>query len=564
MSVSTNSKTGRRIAGTGLGNGPVCLTGAGLNLGDLVKVARGGASVELSADAAVRSRVDASSEFVIESARRGEAVYGVTTGFGGMANVVIPTSDLSALQENVLHFMATGAGKPLPREDVRAAMLLRANSHLRGVSGLRFEIIERLEAFLNAGATPQVREFGSIGASGDLVPLTQITGAVCGLFPHFLVNIGDEVLDCATVLSRLDLDPIELGPKEGLAMVNGTSVMTGTAALCVFDTRTLLAAALGAHALYLQALMGTNQSFHPFIHRHKPHPGQTTAARLMLELLDGSRMSRDELDGRHDHRAGGPIQDRYSLRCLAQYMGPILDGLAHLTEQVEAEMNCANDNPLIDVENQRSYHGGNFLGQYVGVAMDQLRYYLGLLAKHLDVQIALLMAPEFSNGLPPSLVGNPERKINMGLKGLQLSGNSIMPVLTFLGAPMVDRFPTHAEQFNQNISSLGFTSANFARQAVSAAQEYMAMALITGVQAVDLRCHAMEGHYDARELLSSTTVPLYEAVREVAGKPPSRKRPYVWNDDEQFLDDHIARLAEDLRSGGRVPAVLEPVMEQLQ
>jgi phenylalanine ammonia-lyase len=244
-------------------------------------------------------------------------------------------------------------------------------------------------------------------------------------------------------------------------------------------------------------------------------------------------------------------------------MGPIVDGLRQIGQHITIEMNSATDNPLIDVQNQTDYHGGNFLGQYIGIGMDHLRYYLGLLAKHIDVQLALLVAPAFNNGLPASLVGNPDRKVNMGLKGLQISGNSIMPLLTFFGNSLVDRFPTHAEQFNQNINSQGFGSANLARQSIDTFQQYMAIALMFGVQAVDLRTHQCFGHYDARETLSPATLPLYEAVREVVGRPPTAHRPYIWNDNEQPLDAHIARVAADIRAGGRIPQAVNEVLETL-
>jgi phenylalanine ammonia-lyase len=543
---------------------PVEIRGEGLTVDDVVAVARRGAPVRITEDPEVRRRIEASLQYVVHAAQVADRIYGVTTGFGGMANVVIPPGDAGALQENIARFMSVGAGRPLRIDDVRATMLLRANSHLRGASGLRFELIRRLTVFLNEGVTPILREFGSIGASGDLAPLAQVMGAVCGLSPHFMVDHRGETVDCLSALHRLGLEPLQPGPKEGLAMINGTSVMTGVAAHCVHDTRTLAAIALTTHALYVQALRGTNQSFHPFIHHHKPHRGQVLAARLMLELIDGSRMIRDELDGRHEDRGDAPIQDRYSLRCLPQYTGPILDGIDLVARQVEVEMNCANDNPLIDGDEARSYHGGNFLGQYVGVAMDQLRYFLGLLVKHLDVQIALLMAPEFNQGLPPSLVGNQARKVNMGLKGLQVSGNSIMPVVGFLGGSLVDRFPTHAEQFNQNVNSLGLGSAVLARQSVDTASQYMGIALMVATQAVDLRTYSTSGRYDAREMLSPATVPLYEAVRAVVGKPPAAERPYVWDDRDQFLSEHIALLAEDIAAGGRVPAAVERVAAELR
>lgn len=407
-----------------------------------------------------------SCDYIANAVESGQPIYGVTSGFGGMANVVISLESAALLQNNLVWYHKTGAGNKLSLEDVRSAMILRVNSHFQGVSSIRSEIIERLITFLNAGVTPHVYEFGSIGASGDLVPLSYITGAVIGLDACYLVDFNGETMDAPTALNRLGLEPLQLLPKEGLAMMNGTSVMTGIAANCVYDATNLLNLSLVAHSFLLQGLNGTNQSFHPFIHEHKPHPGQIWTASQMLDLLAGSRLIRDELDGTHAYRGSQPIQDRYSLRCLAQYMGPIVEGFEEITRQIETEMNSATDNPLIDVENQASYHGGNFLGQYVGIAMDRLRYYIGMLAKHLDVQIALIVAPEFNHGLPASLVGNQERLVNMGLKGLQISGNSIMPLLTFYGNSIADRFPTHAEQFNQDINSQGFASANLARHSL--------------------------------------------------------------------------------------------------
>jgi phenylalanine ammonia-lyase len=196
--------------------------------------------------------------------------------------------------------------------------------------------------------------------------------------------------------------------------------------------------------------------------------------------------------------------------------------------------------------------------------MDRLRYLLGLLAKHIDVQIALLVAPEFNNGLPPSLVGNPARKVNMGLKGLQIAGNSIMPLIAFYGNSIADRFPTHAEQFNQNINSQGFAAANLARQSVQTFQQYMAIALIFGVQAVDLRTQAIAGHYDARECLSTGSLALYEAVKKVVGKPISLDRPYIWNDNEQSLNQHIALIAADIAKEGQIVQAVKETLVSLK
>ena len=542
---------------------PVVISGKDLTIDEIVRVARYGVKVRLTDDEAVLRRVEASHRYIVEAARTGKQIYGVTTGFGGMAHVTISPEDAAELQENLIWFMKTEAGKRLPDTDVRAAMLIRANSHLIGLSGLRMELVRRMITFLNANVTPRVREFGSIGASGDLTPLACITGALIGLDPGFRVDFDGEDIDALTALERLGLAPLKLRPKEGLAMINGTSVMSGIAVHCVYDAQTLLALAMGAHALVIQALRGTNQSFHPFIHNNKPHPGQKWAAHSMLGLLNGSELIREELGGRQKHKEGELIQDRYSLRCLPQFMGPIVEGLLQVQRQVAVEINSATDNPLIDSDSGKDYHGGNFLGQYIGVAMDQLRYYLGLLAKHMDSQIALLTAPEFNNGLAPSLIGNPGRKVNMGLKGLQICANSIMPLITYFGNSLVDRFATHAEQYNQNINSLGLGSANLARQSIDALQQYMAIALMFGVQAVDLRTYLTDGHYDARRVLSPASSKIYTAVRQVVGQGPSPDRPYIRNDNEQLLSDHIKLLADDIASGGIVPASVDGILSDL-
>ncbi len=204
------------------------------------------------------------------------------------------------------------------------------------------------------------------------------------------------------------------------------------------------------------------------------------------------------------------------------------------------------------MENEATYHCGNFLGQYVGEGMDRLRHIVGMAAKHLDVQIALLVTPQFNNGLPPSLVGNPAREVSTGLKAAQIAANSIMPVLTFYGNPLVPHFPTHAEQFNQNVNSLGYGSANLARQSLDVFEQYLALSLLFAVQAVDLRTYAEEGHYDARQTLSPATVSLYEAVREVTGVAISEGKPFIWNDQDQFLDEHIAVILADIRAQGKV------------
>ncbi len=631
------------------GTGSVSLGDHSLTVDDVLRVARNHAQVEIRDQAGLRERLERSRQCITDAVEAEDTVYGVNTGFGGMVEVQIEREDTPELQKNLLWFLKAGAGKPLRKEDVRAAMLLRAKSFLHGASGVRWELVERLQAFLNGHVTPVVREYGSIGASGDLVPLASIAGALIGLDPddsddappqenrNFKVFFGDQEqpVDARVALEQLDLAPISLLPKEGLGLVNGTSMSTAMAATCLYDARFLFAVSLGVHALLVQGLRGMVESFDPFVHQLKPHPGQLWVARQLRRLLDGSRLVSgtrsgegrpaldteaaiiavmrnpealdllaklmDELrsedrkrvtDKAKDHllalsnfvdnfrsssrpneKVVEAIQDRYSIRCLPQFAGPIRDGLLALTRQIEIEMNSANDNPLIDAdaEDDHFFHCGNFLGQYTSVAMDQLRYYISLLAKHLDSQIALVVAPEFNEGLPASLVGNKSRRVNMGLKGLQISGNSITPLLAHLGNSIADRFPSHAEQFNQNINSLSFPSAHLARQSVDLFRQYLSIGLLFGIQAVELRTHMAseaigKATYDPRSgYLSPGTRDLYTAVRSVIGRKQDGRRPYVYNDNQQALDEDIERLAEDLRDAdGEVGSAIRQTRESLE
>ena len=547
-----------------MSNEQVTVSGEGLSIDEVVSVARNRARVAITDDEKVQERVRKSNEFILNAVENNQPIYGVTSGFGAMAYKAISKDQAIELQNNIPWFHKVGTGNLLPQEDVRAAILVRMNSHLQGASGIRMSMVERMGTFLNKGATPQVREFASIGASGDLSPLSYITACLIGLDESWKVDLDGEVLGAQTALKKLGLEREELGPKEGLAMVNGTSVMTGIAANVVHDTRNLLALSFGAHALLFQGLNATNQSFHPFIHEHKPLPGQVASAAAMLDLLTGSQLIADELQGQHDFRGGDePIQDRYSLRCLPQYMGPIIDGLRLIGEQVEVEINSATDNPLVDEANGNTYHGGNFLGQYIGVSMDQLRFHVGMLAKHLDVQIAMAVMPACSNGLSAMLVGNTERTINGGLQSLQLCGNCIMPQLQFYGNSLTTHYPTHAEGFNQNINSQGFGSANLARRSVEIFQQYMAVSLLFGIQAAELRTKIVCGHYDASQAVSPATLPLYTAIYDVIGREFDGDKALIWNDYEQAMDAYIAAITEDIRAGGKIVQAVTGIRNSL-
>jgi phenylalanine ammonia-lyase len=540
----------------------VTVTGHGLSIADIAAVGRGD-RVRLTDDPAVLDRVRRSRQVLQTGLERGQQIYGVTTLFGGMADRYVSREMLADVQRLALWQHKSTTGPRLPAADVRAAMLLRANSLMKGASGIRLEIVERFVTFLNAGATPHVYEHGSIGASGDLIPLSYISGAIVGLDPAFLVDLEGETLDAHAALRRLRLAPLALEAKEGLALSNGTGASTGVAANVIARAIDAVSLALGVHALYAQALLSTDQSFAPFIHAMKPHPGQVWTAERMAALLCGSRVIRSEAAGDRGHRKGKLIQDRYSLRCLPQFLGPVVDGLATAARQIVIEANCANDNPLIDSDSGEIFHTGNFLAQYPAIAMDSVRYLLGLLAKHLDTQIALLMTPEFSSGLPASLVGNEASAINVGLKSLQIGGNALMPLVSFFGQSVVDRFPTHAEQFNQNINSQAMNAANLARTQMDVLEQYLAGALLAGIQGVELRARLATGSHDARGVLSEGTVPLYLSARAAAGGEPRTDQPLLWNDFDGFIQPKLEGILRSISTRGAVLEAMQPVRDSL-
>ena len=541
----------------------VVISGDGLRLADIAAVARGHA-VAITHDAEVRDRFARSREWIRRGVESGQEIYGVTTLYGGMADRRVPPERLVELQKVSLWHHKGATGPLLPATDVRAAMLLRANSLMKGVSGVRLDLVERLVAFLNAGVHPQVYQRGSIGASGDLAPLSYIAGAILGLDPAYLVDFGGETLDSHAALKRLGLSPLTLEPKEGLALSNGTGACTGVAAnasVRAFDLSTL---ALGVHALFAQALRATTQSFHPFVHATKPHAGQAWTAARMLGLLHGSKLTRDEGRGDRSARAGELIQDRYSLRCLPQFLGPVIDLLVQSARFVENEANSANDNPLIDPDSGEIFHTGNFLAEYTAVAMDQQRFALGLMAKHLDAQIALVMAPEFSHGLPPSLVGDNASGVNVGLKSLQIAGNALSPLISFYGQSIADRFPTHAEQFNQNVNSQAMNAANLAREQLDALEHYLAVALVCAVQAVELRSKLVADTFDARAGLSPASAPLYEAARVAASGPPRADRPMHGDDLEGFLQPKVEGVLSNIAQRGSIAEALAATRGSLE
>jgi phenylalanine ammonia-lyase len=466
-----------------------------LSLRDILAVARYRQAVSLSADPAFRRRIEKGRETLERKLALGEVVYGVNTGFGGNARFVIPDDELAHHQQNLLEFLSCGVGDPLPEEAVRAAMLLRANALARGLSAVRIVVIERLLDLLNRGITPLVPRFGSVGASGDLCPSAYIARVMCG---RGEVTCQGRRMTASEALQSEGLEPLRLEAKEGLALLNGTTVMTGVAAMVVDEASYLFKLGLAAVAMAVEALRSSPDYFHPAIHMAKHHPGQLAVAEILNSLLFDSGLAvplddirrRVEEAGRQAHAAhdvvaaAESIQSPYSLRCAPQGLGPMHETLDQVKTVIEREANSVNDNPLIDPTSDRVYHTGNFYGAHIARAMDGLKLDLANLANWMHSIVALLMDDRFSNGLPPSL--SPHPGVSQGFKGMQIVHSSLVTAIRHWSAPsLVHTLPT--EQYNQDIVSLGTHAALTAMDITRLLRDLISITLLATVQAIDLR-----------------------------------------------------------------------------
>ncbi|HXV87270.1 MAG TPA: histidine ammonia-lyase, partial [Gemmatimonadales bacterium] len=417
---------------------PVVIDGSSLTLADVVSVAREWTPVRVAPEAAARA---ARSRTVVERAARGDApVYGVNTGFGKLASVRIPADRLLELQRNLILSHCAGVGPPLPLPVVRAVMLLRANVLLKETSGVRPVLAERLTQMLNAGVHPVVPEQGSVGASGDLAPLSHVALALLGEGQADVAGGPEETArrtPARDALVRAGLTPVELEAKEGLAFINGTQAQTAMLTLLLHDARILWRSAHAAAAMSLEALRGTPVPFDERIHLARPHPGQRASAALMRDLLAGSEI-------RESHREHDPrVQDAYSLRCVPQVLGAAADVVDFAGRVAEVELNAATDNPLVFGEDMLS--GGNFHGQPVALALDMLAMALTTVAGIAERRIEALVNPDLSQGLPAFLTA--QAGLQSGFMMVQVTAAALVAECrTWCTPASVQSIPTDANQ----------------------------------------------------------------------------------------------------------------------
>lgn len=394
-----------------------------------------------------------------------EVIYGVNTGYGGNSDHIIPETQLALHQTNLLTFLTAGTGELLSVEYVRAAQFLMILALLRGWSAVRPRVVISLVDQLNHDIVPHVPQHGSVGASGDLIPSSYIASALCGLGT---VYCSGRSMTAGRALKQAGLRSLALEAKEGLALVNGTRVMTGIASITTLYLAATLRAALGCVALAVEALNASRHHYDERIHQAKGHPGQIVVALALRSALAGAQQHGDEMslhaiDTIHAANAAQQVrrgergaQEIYSIRCAPQILGVVVESLDRARVVLEREAISANDNPLIDPNNGDVLHGGNFMGQHVARVMDGLKIDIAITANHLHAIMALLMDERFSRGLPNSL--SPNVGLYQGFKGVQLSHTALVAHLRRDSAPSCIH-TLQTEQFNQDVVSLGLHAA---------------------------------------------------------------------------------------------------------
>ncbi|MQX35130.1 histidine ammonia-lyase [Roseospira navarrensis] len=426
-------------------------------------------------DPASRAGIEASAAVVARAVADGRPVYGVNTGFGKLASVVIPAEDTETLQRNLILSHCCGMGADTPDAIVRLMMALKLLGLGRGASGTRPEVPALIDGMLAAGVVPVVPEQGSVGASGDLAPLSHMAAVMIG---EGAARIGGETLPGRVALERAGLSPITLGPKEGLALINGTQFSTAWALAALFDGWRLMATALLAGALSTDAVMGSDDPLDPGIHALRGHAGQIEAARCLRALIGGSTI-------RESHREDDTrVQDPYCIRCQPPVMGAAIDLLRNAARTLEIEANAATDNPLVLTESGRVLSGGNFHAEPVAFAADTMALALAEIGALAQRRVALMVDPALNNGLPAFLTPRPG--LNSGFMIAEVTTAALMSENKQLAAPAsIDSTPTSANQ-EDHVSMAAHAARRLARMTDNLGR-ILAIEVLCAVQGIELR-----------------------------------------------------------------------------
>lgn len=454
----------------------ICFDAGWRSIEDVCAIAEKNAAAKLSPAPEFRAAIARGADFLDRRLAEQGAIYGVTTGFGDSCTVAIAPDLIAELPRHLYTFHGCGLGAHFSPSETRAAIATRLTSLCKGFSGVSVGLLEQLVDLLKHDILPAIPCEGSVGASGDLTPLSYLAAVLCG---EGEVLCGGGVAPAAAALAEASITPLQLRPKEALAIMNGTAVMTGLACLNYLRAEYLTRLASRITALASFALDGNAEHFDATLFSVKPHPGQQLIANWLRADLPV------QANGVNEKR----LQDRYSIRCAPHVIGVLADALPWLRSYIENELNSANDNPIIDGAGERILHGGHFYGGHIAFAMDSMKNAVANLADLLDRQMALLVDSRYSNGLPANLAGvtGPRAAINHGLKALQISVSAWTAEALKLTMP-ASVFSRSTECHNQDKVSMGTIAARDCTRILELTEQVAAGLLITVRQAVHLRC----------------------------------------------------------------------------
>ncbi|MEF3693887.1 MAG: histidine ammonia-lyase [Candidatus Cloacimonadota bacterium] len=474
------------------------IDGNSLSLEDLELVALGQAKIRLT-DAS-RAKVQTCRAFVDKVIEEGRIVYGLTTGFGKFSTVTIHQDHIAELQLNLIRSHAVSVGEPYDIPTTRAIMLLRINVLAKGHSGIRPLTLDTLIEMLNAGVHPIIPKRGSVGASGDLSPLSHLALVLLG---EGEAEYKGSIMSGAEAMKKAGITPVVLAAKEGLALNNGTQVMAAVGALSLLEAERLCQSADAIAAMSIDALKGTPKAFNELVHKLRPHPGQIASAANIRKLLEGSLL-------RESHRNCGNVQDAYSLRCSPQVHGAIRDALSYARTVLETELNSATDNPLIFAEEEEVISGGNFHGEPLAIALDTMAIAISELANISERRIEQMLNPALNRGLSPFLAKRPG--IDSGYMIAQLTAASLVSENKVLAHPAsVDSIPTSANQ--EDHVSMGSVSAVKLQQVVINVRTALAIELMVATSALDQRSIASSPALESVKLALREVIPSLEEDR---------------------------------------------------
>ena len=531
----------------------VVLTGSSLTLPQIVAVARYNAEVEFTDNPEILNRIKIAHNKMLEQVKEGIPIYGCNTGYGARASRVVTNGTAEKriqmareVSEGIAH-IDVSVGPVFEKDIIRAAMLIRINMLMQGVSAVKIEDLEIYRRMLNSRITPVVNQYGGIGASGDLAHNCRVLSAARQLKGTLVWDDKGNMREAKDVLKEAGIPALILDPKAGLGLVNGDNFSTALASLLAYDTLQALILSSVLGAMVIEVLKGTDRSFHPLLAGVRPHQGQREVADIYRYLLKGSKLAYQEMTGHKRRPKGIKVQDAYSLRCISQYHGVNFEKIKQIIEVIRLNANSVSDNPLwvpeeYTTENEKPWQwvsGGNFIAMHMVEAMDSLRKIMTQIVKLNDRHLARMVNPNENNRLPANLSDN-SAITHCTFKGIQIQSGMFDVYSSLLSIPVSTFFGVH-EEGNQDITSHALTSGIFGIDNLRLVRYSISQSLVAVAQAVDLR--------GGGKKLSPKTRPVYEFIRE--------KIKYV--EKERPLHNDIKYIFESLLDGGIMEVVRSKV-----